>query len=85
MKLTVLSLVLGMVFAILTFLSGATVKCFFTGCEPIYGLNYKSIPFSILGITFLVFGLLRLIKRPPIIQEDSLTIKDYAENKHDGA
>lgn len=85
MKLTVFSLVLGMMFTILTFLSGATVKCFFTGCEPIYELNYKSIPFSILGVTFLVFGLIRLVKRHPISQKDSLTIKEYAQNEHDGA
>lgn len=84
MKVTILSLILGIIFTALTFLSGATVKCFFSGCEPIYGLNYKSVPFSILGIIFLLFGLIRLIKKYPSPQRDALTISDFAKNDYEG-
>jgi hypothetical protein len=84
MKVTVLSLILGIIFTILTFLSGATVQCFFSGCEPIYELNYKSVPFSILGIVFLLFGLIRLIKKYPEPQTEELTINDFAKNDYEG-
>jgi hypothetical protein len=84
MKVTILSLILGVIFTTLTFLSGATVKCFFIGCEPIYELNYKSVPFSILGLAFLLFGLIRLIKQYPAPQRDPLTISDFAENDYEG-
>ena len=83
MKIAIISLVLGLLFAGLTFLSGSTMHCTFVSCDSYYDLNYKSFPFSVLALVFLVVSLLRLLKLQKFEKDESLKIDRFAENTYE--
>lgn len=82
--LTIAYLLLGLIFAVISFISGKSTHCelFIIVCQlDFFTMTKTSIAFAIPALILLLLGFMRVFQTLTLNREKALSVKDYASNE----